>query len=287
LKDNAYIFVIFIPQSWIGPHMVTFQNNSKFFSRNSSGKYQFDVNEIKQAMLGFEGVANNIRNFRTDRLSKIIAGETPIQINSGAKIVLHIIPIQSFLQNSDIPIEKLVKDATKIETLSTRSNNCRINLDGLVVFYKATDGTNYSYTQVFRNGVIELVDGFLLGRKEKPLSLPITILESNVLNSCISLLNLTNSYNIEPPFIIFLSLIGVKGYKFLFSQKMESHLFLSGDENNLEVDRDMIIIPEIILETDITENIHEYLKPIFNSIWNASGYRKSFNYDDKGNWNPQ
>lgn len=284
LQDNTYIFVIYIPKSWCSPHMVTFQNNSRFFSRNSSGKSQLDVNEIKQAMLGSEGIANQIRNFRLDRISKIIAGETPIQLTQGAKIALHIIPIQSYLQNIEISIGNLINDHLKIETLATRSGNYRINLDGLVTFFTIRDGTHKSYTQVFRNGIIELLDGYILNRENNEFNIPIAYLEKNVIESCISLLSLLHSYNIESPYIICLSLIEVKGYNFSFSQQMQSRLFYSGEQSNFKIDREMIIVPEVILETISEISIQQGLKPVFDSIWNACGFQKSWNYDNNGNW---
>jgi predicted HTH transcriptional regulator len=43
-----------VPRSWIGPHMVIFKNLSRFFSRNSGGKYQLDVGEIRIGFLAAE-----------------------------------------------------------------------------------------------------------------------------------------------------------------------------------------------------------------------------------------
>jgi predicted HTH transcriptional regulator len=45
------ILHIRIPKSWMAPHMVTFQGASRFYARNSGGKYQLDVREIKSAFL--------------------------------------------------------------------------------------------------------------------------------------------------------------------------------------------------------------------------------------------
>jgi hypothetical protein len=286
MQDRSYIFIIQIPKSWCSPHMVTYQNNSKFFSRNSSGKYQFDITEIKQAFLGSEGISDQIRNFRLDRISKIVAKETPIQLNHGAKIALHIIPIQSYLQNIEIPIVNLVKDHLKIETLATRSGNFRINLDGLVTFFTIRDGSNKSYTQVFRNGIIEILDEFILNRDNNELNIPITYLEKNIIESCTSLLSLLHSYNIESPYIIFLTLIEVKGYNFAFSQQMQSRLFMGIEESNFKIDREMIMFPEVILEIVSEISIQQGLRPLFDSIWNACGYQKSLNYDNTGKWNP-
>ncbi len=55
------VIVIRIPKSWASPHMVTFKGSSKFYSRNSAGKYQLDVSEIRSAFLLSETIAERIR----------------------------------------------------------------------------------------------------------------------------------------------------------------------------------------------------------------------------------
>ena len=45
IKDKGSVIAIHLPKSWVSPHMVTFGRWSKFFARNSAGKYQLDVFE--------------------------------------------------------------------------------------------------------------------------------------------------------------------------------------------------------------------------------------------------
>ena len=50
LRNNNYVIIIDIPRSFALPHMVTYKNSSRFYSRNSGGKYQLDVDEIRTAL---------------------------------------------------------------------------------------------------------------------------------------------------------------------------------------------------------------------------------------------
>ena len=43
------VMVLRVPKSWSSPHMVTFKNSSRFFSRTNAGKFQMDVTEIRSA----------------------------------------------------------------------------------------------------------------------------------------------------------------------------------------------------------------------------------------------
>jgi predicted HTH transcriptional regulator len=51
LSSGENVIIIRIPRSWSAPNMVIFKNDSKFFSRNSRGKYQLDVGELRSAFL--------------------------------------------------------------------------------------------------------------------------------------------------------------------------------------------------------------------------------------------
>ena len=44
--------IIRVQRSWAGPHMVTYQQHSRFYSRHAAGKYPLDVFELRQAFLG-------------------------------------------------------------------------------------------------------------------------------------------------------------------------------------------------------------------------------------------
>ena len=80
------ILVVRIPRSWAGPHMVTYQQSSRFYSRNSNGKYMLDVFELRNSFLGSGSLSERAREFRAQRLGRVLAGDTPVPLAS-AKVV--------------------------------------------------------------------------------------------------------------------------------------------------------------------------------------------------------
>jgi predicted HTH transcriptional regulator len=90
LQNQRKAIVIRIPRSWASPHMVTLKlkGHERFYSRCSAGKYPLDLSELKAAFLLSETTSERIRNFRVDRLSKIVAEETPVKLNNVPKIVV-------------------------------------------------------------------------------------------------------------------------------------------------------------------------------------------------------
>jgi hypothetical protein len=90
------VIVLRIPHSFSAPHMIL-KGSSKFYSRNSAGKYLLDVGEIRSALLTSDTLPEMIERFREQQLAEIIANQTPAQLNSSRRFVIHLILISSFL----------------------------------------------------------------------------------------------------------------------------------------------------------------------------------------------
>ena len=46
---------------------------------------------------------------------------------------------------------------------------------------------------------------------------------------------------------------------------------------------DVLNLPEIVIEERAAEPT-KVLRPLFDMVWNAFGFSRSFNYDEQGNW---
>ncbi|MGZ6972124.1 MAG: AlbA family DNA-binding domain-containing protein, partial [Thermoanaerobaculia bacterium] len=68
----GFVFVMFVPQTWNGPHMVTFKGSSRFFSRTSFGKYPLDVRQIGEAFVAREELPQRMRALRASRVDSIV-----------------------------------------------------------------------------------------------------------------------------------------------------------------------------------------------------------------------
>ena len=90
------VVLVRIPRSWAGPHMITFKNWSRCYARNSAGKHQMDMTEIRSAVLLSEGVADRVRRFRDRRFATILSEETPVPMESQSMLVLHLIPVADY-----------------------------------------------------------------------------------------------------------------------------------------------------------------------------------------------
>lgn len=272
LQTGAYIVIIRVLRSWAQPHMVTFGGSSRFFSRDSRGKYQLDVRQIGAAFALSTTTAERIRNFRLDRLGMFVSsGEMPVELDKPPFFILHIVPLNAF-----DPVVKY--DVSSIHghldmlPMGGWGYNHRYNFDGYLTYSKPSD-VAFAYLQIFRNGIIESVRSNYSDLASHPRLIPDVKFERHVLEALPRFLMIQKRLGVEPPLLIMLSLLGVDGY----ALTMDS---LHGLGGHL-IDRDALVIPEILIES-FDCNPAEVMRDTFDAIWNAAGYERCRNYDKAG-----
>ena len=281
LSNMRYALLIRIPRSWTSPHRVVLGGHAKFYSRNSSGKYEMDVDELRIAFNLAETLIERIRNFRIDRIGKIIADETPVPLDSPHRIVLHLIHGNAFNPSIKYDVNSIYpRRHDKLPLIYRSVLSGRYNLDGLFAYSDRDNGKHSAYTQLYRNGIIEAVDSRMLAPRERAgvtlKIIPHVAFGEKLIQATTSYLNLMAELAIEPPIFIFLSLLNVKDYRITIGDRFDPY---SGDS----IDRDTLLLPPEIIEAYGVPPV-TILKPIFDLIWNACGEPRSLNFDENGNW---
>src|SRR5712692_1871037 len=278
-SKQRYAIIIRIRKSWTAPHMVTFKNESKFFSRDSRGKHQLDVSELRSAFLLSETATERIRNFRTERLSNVIAGEMPIIMDeSTPKIVLHIVPFGAFESTSRFDLGLLPRNYIgALEPLSWSLDSGgysypRYNFDGLV----REDSASRSYTQLFRNGSIETVDTLILTTFLRQV-ISASLYEQKILAGLKRYFDAQKQLGVDPPLFVMVSLLGVKGYSITFDG-FDNWRYKKTD---YEIDRPNLIAPEVAIDS-YDSSLAEAMKPVFDTIANAARWPRSMSYSEDG-----
>ena len=112
--------------------------------------------------------------------------------------------------------------------------------------------------------------------KEKKV-IPSLAYELKLLESLAEYLKLVKELGVNMPIVIFLTLIGVKDWE----MGVDPSLF--DEYRSYKIDRDILQLPETIIESyDIEPK--DILRPMFDLVWNACGFPRSFNFDEAGNW---
>jgi hypothetical protein len=270
------IIIIRIPRSWALPHMVTFKGHSRFYSRTSAGKYPLDVSELRASFALSETTAERIRNFRIERLSKIVAGETPVPLDNTPKIVLHIIPFSAFDPTARFDVSSLASDISRLAPITPSSFSYRHNFDGFLTYSQfSASASTHSYLQIFRNGIIEAVDAFFTDNSNRTISS--VAYEKGLRDALPRFLSIQKQLGVEPSLLIMLSLLGVSSY----TMAVDHSRFRRSDIH--PIDRDALLVPEVVVESFECDST-EVMRPIFDAIWNAAGWPQSMNYNAQGKW---
>lgn len=273
LQNSRMVLAMSIPKSWISPHRVCFQRWDKFYSRTSNGKYSLDVSELRIAFSASEALGERIRDFRRDRVGKIIGGETPVPLGPGAKIALHLVPAVSFRPGQSYDVGKVASNPSIMPPIQDGGLRRRYNIDGLVVYSGDMGGTPYSYVQLFRNGIMEAVEREMLQPDGERKLIPSVVFERELIQSVGQYLLVLKSLNVEPPVFVFLGLLEVKGYGMAVRYGGSAHT----------IDRELLLPPEAVVES-YDAKADGVLRPVFDSIWNACDFERSPNYNEAGEW---
>ncbi|MGQ9621270.1 MAG: hypothetical protein ACUVTX_09855, partial [Bacteroidales bacterium] len=174
-----YFIIIRITKSWISPHMVIYKGHNKFYARNTNGKYELDVNELRIAFNLNDSISGKIKAFREDRIFKILSNDTPIQLDGEHIVILHMVPLNSLNQYKKYEIDIINKNPNNAKPLSSEGWDTSYNFDGIYSF-DSYQVKSKSYAQFFKNGIIEAVTTkFVYQADLKTNVLPISSFERN------------------------------------------------------------------------------------------------------------
>lgn len=278
LSSGTYAFVLRIPQSWSKPHVVNYKGHWRFYSRNSAGKYPLDVSEVRSAFLQSGTLAEQIRLFRDGRLGAIISEQMPTRLISGARTVLHLVPYVAFEPAVSFPLSAVSNNPWPLKPIYGSVTSYRYNFDGFLITNGDEAGQSRGYVQVFRNGIIEAVDGSMLRTRDNRPTIPSTVFERELIEAAGVYLAAQKQMTVPPPISIMVSLLGVSGYVMAVNQ----HIDIWGEHRH-PIDRDALVLSEVISES-FPSDIARTLRPIFDAVWNATGWPTSLSYDDHGEW---
>lgn len=287
VEDGKKVLVLRTKASIESPHRVIFKGHDKFYKRNTNGKYPIDVNELRTAFIRASDVVDRIKRFRATRIIDIKSGDTPYPIQDHSSfIALHIIPLSAFTTSFRLNSETLLslkegEYSSFFNPLFHRGCSHRINLDGVVAYTADEKKIASTYSQLYRNGIFEAVESRIIPRRSESeqKTLPMFPIEDGIMKYSSKVINLLSQLEIQPPFYIFLTLSGIKG----FTVYVPSAYTCFECEPITQKD---LLLPEIIFE-NTEENIQHKFRPVFDMIWNAGGVSKSLNFDEDGNFKKQ
>ena len=277
LKGGKSAAVIRIPQSFNKPHQITFNKDDyQFWSRRSAGKYRLAIDELRSIITQADTLTAKIREFRSERIGNLMAGETPVPLKDGARVVLHMIPLNAFGSASRYDVAALEHVSGELvgvpgATIQAYYHHFRHNLDGVVTMLGFDETSMRGYLQVFRNGILEAVEADSINnRQNEPYWHGQD--ERSLIASVGRGLKLQQQLGVEPPVIILVTLMNVKGYYIHRGQRRHG-------ESPICFPKETLTLPDILVE-NLGASVLDVVHPILDAIWNAGGYPQCLNYKD-------
>lgn len=278
--SNKIILIIKVPKSWRGPHRVKMNGKKDFYLRIKNKSEPMDVEDLRNSFNLSETLFERIKQFRENRISDLYINNTPIPFVDGAKLVIHLIPLNAFNPGQLIDINSNLEYLNQITYVGAHGFSTTFNMDGIISYTSDfIDEQSYSYVQFFRNGILEIVYGHEILDNARRRHISAIYNESHIVNSISRNIQLFNEIGVQMPFYIFISLLNAKDFEMPTNNPF-------GERRIPKIYKDIFMLPEVLLNS-YEANIGDSLRNSFNVVWNAFGRDKSPNYDENGQWNPQ
>lgn len=273
---SGHAVIVRVPQSWAGPHRS--KPNLHFYVRDGLRNRQLDVPEIRGLFLRSENQAQRVRDFRTDRLGKILAGEAPHRLVPGPLLVVHFVPTQAALglvQVDPVPYS----DSRNLPVLGTTPGRARLNVDGALHVRNPRPEGTHGYSQFFRNGFFEST--YVIARRNDAGKAHLASLSYE--EYLITLLGAFRSelthLGVDPELTVMLSILGADDVQLGVAA---DHDFL--EDHQTLFDRRTLVLPDVLAQSGVAPE--QALKPVFDLVWQAAGFPGSRNYNAAGAWAP-
>jgi Schlafen, AlbA_2 len=275
LANGRRVFVISIRKSWNPPHAVLHGQSRLIFVRNSAGVHQASVDEMRTLFTAGATFRDRAREFQHERLKEIHSDHGPFSNfgGEGGRMVLHIIPFSAFGSESPLEFRRIANQT--LTPIWCSGYNSGYNAEGYWTMSGGNSGGGY--VQVFRNGIIESAAGDVRVKQDTGLFLYARDVEDQILTKIETYMSALLNAEVLPPFFVMLA-----------GKRMHGTILIG--EPFAEIARQPLK-PDLLLPAVTFENygqIQDYrqgLKPIFDALWNAAGYRASKSYGSDGIWN--
>lgn len=272
------VLLIRVPRSWASPHMVTFKNLSRFFSRTSAGKYQLDVSEIRSAFTASGDMRSKITAFRAERLGRIVANDGPVRLPESAKLVLHLVPLSILDPVAHLDLQPLNSDPNLAAPMQNTSYAQRFNLDGFLGYGpRGQDGVWRGYVQVFRSGAFEAVDAGDFSQRDGTKLIPSILVEQRLLNATARYCNASQQLGVPLPLVLMVTIYGFKGFAMATGSPWQSRYGYD------TIDRDLLQLPDVLVE-DFSTPADILLRPVFDAFWQSAGFPSCEHYNKQGRY---
>jgi hypothetical protein len=283
-------FLIFrVARSYNPPHRIIRKNSNRFWARSSAGKYEPNVDELRNLFMLAPRIADRTRDFRIGRLARIAAGDAPVTLMYPDAIVLHVVPFSAFDRDPPLPMAELERNYSAFCPMGSQSSMAiNINFDGLLTMSNGdrSKGVERAYVQLFRGGIVEAVDRLYYRASGEPL-IAVSLMDQTIISNSMRLLRDLSEIKVVPPYAVLVSFLTPEQGRFNLAPPGSESAYY--DFMGSYTDRAQYDFKEVIFDSlpaDFSA-CASHMKPTLDQIAHAGGWSASPSFNKDGAFIPR
>lgn len=217
LANGRGAIVMRVPASLTAPHRIIFKNSGRFFNRNSRGKYEMDVHELRLAFTQSEQLPQRFRQLHAEAIEAAKGVDMPFALEAAPTAVVSVVPLGLFREERNIPI---TRDHAVVPVQFGGYSGIDM-IEGVLMHapVNAETGTVGAFTITHRTGRTD--SAFVIGGvrqdnngKELRLVWP-GAFEQGLLDMALATQTRLQQFGVEGPWVILTSVFNVKGFRMI------------------------------------------------------------------------
>lgn len=148
--DNRHVIHFRVPASLAAPHAVRTNSHRNYFTRNSAGKHEMDVSELRDAFTASEQLFPRLRRLHAAAVERSNGRDMPLRLVKAPRCILSLIPRDHFREPRDLPITK----DNALVPFRARGHDFITSLEGLIAHAPLNDrsgGVHFETTSYVLN----------------------------------------------------------------------------------------------------------------------------------------
>lgn len=263
LANGRGALVLRIPGSLSAPHRVTYKGGARFFGRNSRGKYELDVHDLRQAFTDAAQLPQQFRQLHAEAIAASQGAEMPFAVEKAPVAVISVAPLGLFREERRIAVTR----ENAVVPVRVGAFSALDTIDGVLVHAPVNDaGRVGSYALTYRTGRTD--SAFVIGGVRRNngedwhICWPTTFEQGLQAMTNATQMQL-REHGIEGPWVVLVSVYGAKGFRMILGDGYQTALAF---RNN------------VLLGQHIVERIdNETLMPIAEAFWLLFGVHRPNN----------
>lgn len=263
LATGRGALVLRIPGSLSAPHRVTYKGGARFFGRNSRGKYELDVHDLRHAFTDAAQLPQQFRQLHAEAIAASQGADMPFAVEEAPIAVISVAPLGLFREERRIAVTR----ENAVVPVRVGAFSALDTIDGVLVHAPVSEaGRVGAYALTYRTGRTD--SAFVIGGVRRNngqdwrTCWPATFEQGLQAMTNATQMQL-RQHGIEGPWVILVSVYGAKGFRMILGDGYPTALAF---RNN------------VLLGQHIVERIdNETLMPIAEAFWLLFGVHRPNN----------